>query len=311
MGYYGTRDSRLGAISRRNLLTACLAFSGLAVMIVRVEDSPRREATLVSQASLLPRLSAAQVLVPAQSPEPETLESAPAAPVPSSLDFAISLLEKAQARIHAVSDYSARFVQHEEVNGVLGDVNEIRLKIRHEPFSVYMGWIEPYEGREVIYVDGHNDNRLLAHEGGWKRLLVPIVRLDPFGHQAMKTSRHPITEIGIAYLTDRLLEERMLEKSIPTVEVTVSEESDRDGRVCWRFEHRHTAPDGTEYGKVVFHVDKELGIPVACQTFDWPADDAIEGGLVESYFYGDLQLNAGLSDVDFDPDNAEYGFQRL
>lgn len=305
------QSTTLSGLSRRNLLTACLAFSWLAVMAVNHDDSPHKKKPVVTQASIIPSLPRADVLEPAGALEEQIDQAQAATPEPTPLEFAISLLEVAQQRIHAVSDYSARFIQHEQVDGVLGDENHIHLKVRHAPLSVYMGWIEPYEGREVIYVDGRDDNRLLAHAGGWKRLLVPMVRLDPFGRQAMKTSRHPITEIGIAYLTDQLLEDRLIEKSIPTVEVTMNEESDQDGRTCWRFEHLHTVADGTEYGKVIFHVDQELGIPVSCQTFDWPSEAGEQGALLESYYYGDLQLEAGLTDLDFDSENPEYGFQRL
>jgi hypothetical protein len=300
-----------GGLSRRNLLTACLVFSGLAVMVVDADDASKKSAPLATRASLIPSLPAVEILETARVAGAAVVEAPAETHQPTPLEFAISLLEEAQRRIHAVESYSAHFIQQEQIGGVLGEENRIRLKVRHAPFSVYMGWIEPNEGREVIYVDGRDDNRLLAHEGGWKRLLVPMVRLDPNGTQAMKTSRHPITEVGLAYLTDRLLEDRVRELSIETVQVTLNEASDRDGRACWRLEHHHAVPDGTEYGKVIFYLDQQLGIPVWCQTFDWPSGGTVEGDLLESYYYGELQLEAGLSDLDFDCQNSEYGFQRL
>ena len=38
----------------------------------------------------------------------------------------------------------------------------------HQPFSVYMKFLKPraVAGREVIWVKGQNDNKLIAHEGG-------------------------------------------------------------------------------------------------------------------------------------------------
>lgn len=267
-------------------------------------DETRLNRPRMAQATLAPAFAPGAVL-PQAAPE----EEAPSPATP--LDFALLLLEEAHHRIHAVNDYSAEFLQQERIGGVLGEPNRIRLKVRHQPFSVYMGWIEPNEGREVIYVDGRDDNRLLAHEGGWKRLLVPMVRLDPFGTQAMKTSRHPITEVGIAYLTDRILEDRRREQSIPTVEVSYREERMRNGRTCWRFEHVHTVYDETQYSRVVFGIDKELGVPVWCETYDWPAGANSQGEMLESYYYGDLQFDVGMTDQDFDVDNPGYGFKRL
>ena len=47
---------------------------------------------------------------------------------------------------------------------------------------------------------------------------------------------------------------------------------------------------------------KEETILIKCEVYDW--DDR----LVESYGYKHLELNANLTDADFDPDNSEYRF---
>jgi hypothetical protein len=54
--------------------------------------------------------------------------------------------------------------------------------------------------------------------------------------------------------------------------------------------------------RAVVNIDTELKLPIKVQIFD--AADV----LVETYGYEDLRLNAGLTEKDFDPSNAAYGF---
>ena len=75
-----------------------------------------------------------------------------------------------------VSDYSAILVKRERVNGVLSQPSYMRVKVRcprqteagSTPFSVYMKFLKPRKsaGREVIWVDGKDDNKLCVHETG-------------------------------------------------------------------------------------------------------------------------------------------------
>ena len=66
------------------------------------------------------------------------------------------------------------------------------LKVMHQPFSVYMSFLKPYAGREVVYVDGQNDGKLIVLEAGFKRMLGKI-NLDPQrlpGHERPEAPDH-------------------------------------------------------------------------------------------------------------------------
>ena len=57
------------------------------------------------------------------------------------------------------------FFKHENVRG--GQViHNMNLKVREKPFSVYLGFVKPHTGREVIYVAGQSGSNLLAHGTG-------------------------------------------------------------------------------------------------------------------------------------------------
>ena len=51
-----------------------------------------------------------------------------------------------------VHDYCCTLVKHERVDGELGEPQHIMLKVMNDPFSVYMSFLKPYAGREVLYV---------------------------------------------------------------------------------------------------------------------------------------------------------------
>tara|TARA_Y100000739_G_C20434525_1_gene384954 strand:- start:439 stop:771 length:333 start_codon:yes stop_codon:yes gene_type:complete len=61
-----------------------------------------------------------------------------------------------------------------------------------------------------------------------------------------------------------------------------------------------------------FHIaeidmDMERMIPIRLATWDWPLAQQ-EPPLVEEYIYHKLRLNAGLKDLDFDPENPAYNY---
>ena len=76
-----------------------------------------------------------------------------------------------------IKDYTAILAKREQINGVVGDPTYMNVKIRCprknddgtvSPFSIYLKFLKPKEfsGREVIWVDGQNDNKLMVHEAG-------------------------------------------------------------------------------------------------------------------------------------------------
>ena len=80
--------------------------------------------------------------------------------------YKIQILEKGLEFLSKTPHYTAQFVKKELVNGELLDEQEMEMKVRHAPFSVYLKWVTGEAGREVLYVEGQNDGRMKAHPGG-------------------------------------------------------------------------------------------------------------------------------------------------
>lgn len=214
-----------------------------------------------------------------------------------------ALLNEAQASYSKINDYTGIMYKQERIGKKMYPKETIFFKFA-KPFKVYMKWIkDPYKNREMIYVEGWNDNKIKAHEGGL--MGVVSVNLDPKGSMAMKGNRHPVTDMGIGNLLkvvqtnvnrakkngDSITviksgEEKVFGVDSIKLEATFPQEKDK-GYYCYR---------------AVFWVDKDKKLPIKIMVYDW------DNQLVEDYSYENLKFNVGLTEKDFDPSNKEYNF---
>jgi hypothetical protein len=230
------------------------------------------------------------------------------------------LLEQGRRRLAEASDYTCTFFKQERIDSELSDGQFIELKMRHKPFSVYMKWLSGDKGREVLYVDGVDENRMTVHPGGWKARLVPALKLDPDGSLALRESRHPVTMVGLVKLCDEIVNRRKneLEHRHP-VRCRLSKNEVVNERPCYCFVSIYVDRKiNEEYRKSIQYIDKEFLLPICVKNYAWPeekqtfADDNAldEATLVEHYAYSELQFNQQLAGEDFDRANKAYSFRR-
>ncbi len=125
-------------------------------------------------------------------PVPESSCSAAGASDRTSLE---KWLKHAEATLARTDSYTAIFHKQERIQEKLADEETIFLKFK-KPFKIYMKWVkEPYKGRESLYVEGYNDNRIKVRESGLAGIIT--VDIDPKGTLVMKGNRHPVTDSGI------------------------------------------------------------------------------------------------------------------
>ena len=239
--------------------------------------------------------------------------------VPQPLDNAIEIahngLSSMKANIH---DYTAILVKRETVDGVLGEANYMRIKIRNDrtneqgsvPFSVYMKFLKPksVSGREVIWVEGQNENKIMAHETGLITGMKTF-HLDPDGWLAMQGNRHPIYEAGLENLVEKLIEKAERDRAAGECTVDYRTGAKINGRVCTMIEVVHdTKRDPYEFYKAQVFIDDEHQVPVRYCAWDWPTSPGADPQIQEEYTYIQIETNVGLTDKDFDPMNSEYSF---
>ena len=230
------------------------------------------------------------------------------------LTASLSLLEQGYAMLSRVTTYSAMMAKQERIDGTLGAHEVIELKVRHEPFAVYMKWLTSNAGRELLYVDQQYDQKLLVRLGGVKGRLLPTLKLDPWGSRALSGSRYPITDSGLLELCDQLIGCRrgdLDQNRNVRCEIRTSIWNARDSYfVELEYRRRRESPI---YRRTELHIDREMLLPVWISNFTWPASDpapdavtADESTLLEHFQYTNVQLDAQLADIDFDRTNTDY-----
>jgi hypothetical protein len=212
-------------------------------------------------------------------------------------------LREAEAAYSRVTSYTTVLHKQQRVAGRLLPEETILLKCRRTPFSMYMKWIGRLnKGSELLYVAGWNEDRVRAHRGGILRFLTR--NLDPRDPRLMAGNLRPVTSAGIGYLLETVATN--IRKAGRVGELTFSEHGaetvyGRNTQVLEVMFPKERAKDYIGY-RFVINQDVESKILVRIRVYD--RDDQ----LIENYGFENLDLNAPLADVEFDPKNPEYHF---
>lgn len=201
-----------------------------------------------------------------------------------------------------IGGYSAVITKTERINGAT-EPQQMAIKVRHEPFSVHMKFIQPFAGREVLYNASRNSGKLVALDSGWKRRFGKV-KLDPNGTLAMRGQRYPITMMGIRNLTTELIKIAEADVKYGECSVRYSTKYKIDGRPTTMIEATHPVPrKNFRFNIARIFLDHEYKLPVAYSAYSWPTTQGGKPVLEEQYIYTNLQLNPGLTDADFDETN--------
>lgn len=248
----------------------------------------------------------------AQEIEKQSVSKHPLEPALERAREGLKLIEE------TVNDYTATIIKRERIKGKLTEHEFVSAKIRNRkvkdgkvvvPFAVYMKFLKPdaIAGREVIWVEGANENKIIAHEAGllgFKRFYLP-----PNGFLAMMGQRYPITDIGIQNLIEELLVRGEDDLKYDECEVKIYKGANVDKYVCTLIEVIHPVQrDYFTFHRAHIFIDDALGVPVRYAAWSWPTEPGGEPVLEEEYTYRNIKLNVGLTDADFDPDNKAYNF---
>ncbi|MEM9352397.1 MAG: DUF1571 domain-containing protein [Planctomycetota bacterium] len=222
-------------------------------------------------------------------------------PLMPALRFAKLGLQNIDANIQ---DYSALLYKQERVNDVLNEEEVAFVKVRHQPFSVYMYFLKPHKGRECLYVDPQNGEKgkLYAMDCGWRRRLG-VFPLDPDGALAMKGQKYPITKIGIRNLTTELIDVATNDTKFAECEVVVGDNVIMQ-RPVKQITVTHPVPRRNfRFHKAEVFIDKEMQVPIRYAAYLWPKNPGEAAPLEEAYTYVNIKTNNGFTDADFDKDN--------
>lgn len=210
-----------------------------------------------------------------------------------------ALINRAVRRFEALNDYTCVLTREELIGDKLVRQENIIYKFR-KPFSVYMKWTTGKEkGIEVIYPKPGRQDRLVAHLGKFN---IINFTLDPSGRLATKNSRHSILESPMGYLLTRVKENYELSKKRGEGRVSYDGEEVVDGRRTYLFSGEFPEDTGYYGSRVLLNFYEDTTLPARVAVY------GKDGRLLEKYEYSRLQIDVGLSSVDFDPENPAYNF---
>jgi hypothetical protein len=274
---------------------ARLATAGAAAMALLLVDAAHGQSPATSEALTAPD-PAAQVAAA------EVRKDHPLAP-------AIAMARASRKSLEDVSDYDCTFIKRERMGDGQLLTQTMQLKVREKPFGIYMKFVDPNPDREVLFVHGQNQNNILVRESGVKSL-VGAVSIAVDSPRARAENRHPITDLGMRRLIDKLIAQWTKETEFAGVEVRYYPDAKIGGIACPAIECGHPRP----YRQFPFHVtrlyiDAKSNLPVRLENYDFPTQPNQQAPLVEEYTYVKLRTNLGLTDQDFSPENPAYRFR--
>jgi len=225
-------------------------------------------------------------------------------PLMPALRVAKSSLQTIDSRVR---DYNAVMMKQERINGELADKEVAFVKVRHQPFSVYMYFLGANKGREVLYNDlpDGSKGKLVARDCGWKKRFG-AVELDPEGGLAMKGQKYPIMKLGLRELTQELVTVASNDVKFGECEVRNGQGTMEGRPITWLEVVHPVERVNFRFYKAQLFIDNELQIPVRYNAYKWPATPGGDPILEESYTYLKLNVNNGYTDLDFSKDNPEY-----
>jgi len=203
-------------------------------------------------------------------------------------------------------------VKCEFVDGVLGDHEAMFMKVRRDPFSVYVHTLGPKQprGQEAIYVAGRNNGKVLAHVTGFRHKLIGTVTLAPDSAEIMEGNRYSLTSAGPWNMLDKVMNMYHGEMRDGDSDVQIYAGAKVDGQPCTCVQVSHAAkrPNFPFQMTRIFY-DERTSLPIRWEAYDWPTKQGQAPQLAEEYTYRNLQVNVGLTDADFDVNNAKYGYK--
>ena len=218
------------------------------------------------------------------------------------------MAQRAMKTMENIKDYECTLVKrHRDLTtGKMRDLQYVQLRVRHEPFSVYMYFLTPADkkGQQVVFVEGANKgsngkSSLIAQPVGLLGIVGPY-RLDIRDPKVMKGQRYPITMVGFKNLTARLLEVAENDKKFGECDVKIFDETMVNRRSTTCIQVYHPVPrDNFRFHVAKIFIDDELGVPTRYEAYMWPKKPGGKPGLDEEYTYLDVKTNLGLTDADF------------
>jgi hypothetical protein len=252
-------------------------------------------AVALASAGFLPASLRADTKIAARIAEAE--QSHPLVPV-------LKLAAKSLEKLEQVKDYESIVIKKEMVGGNML-ITQMNIKLREEPKDIYLKFIDPHAGRQVLFSPNKRNGMMLVRETGIASI-VGALEIDPNSDRVKSENRYTIHKIGLRNLLTILMERWLTETKLAGVDVKffpdakIGQQSVKVVKITYAQQR-----EGARIQSSQLYIDNSTELPVRLQNWEWAKPEPI---LVEDYYYSNLKTNVGLKDIDFDPTNPQYGF---
>lgn len=259
-----------------------------------LQNSAAAAAALMS-VGFLPTAVQADTKIAARIAEAE--QSHPLVPV-------LKLASKSLNKLEGVQDYEAVIIKKEMI-GKSMLTSQMHIKLREEPKDVYLKFIDPHAGRQVLYSPNKRNGNMLVRETGIASL-VGALEIDPKSDRVKAENRYNITKIGLRNMLTILMDRWLDETKLPGVDVKFYPSAKIGNQSCKvvQITYAEKRPE-VRYQSSRLYIDNASDLPVRLQNWEFAQPKPV---LVEDYYYSNLKANVGLKDSDFDPANPKYDF---
>lgn len=257
----------------------------------------------------IPSPSKTPALLPKAAAGPQDIEPVPAATVEELLKHnPMAVVRMGRERYdREIRDWRAILLKQELLPDGLTPVQEIEVRYRNSPQTVYMTWMANAGGaRRALWMPG--DPRFVDQQGrALARVepngtLVRLVTTDVFvlvhGPDARKASRRTIDECGFASTFALLEKYNGIAEARGVLDFRYAGPGEIDGRKTYKIVRRlpYEGPDGPyPDALMVLHIDQEWLLPVAVYSYG----DKDGTQLLGSYVFTKIELNPGLDEAAF------------
>jgi hypothetical protein len=205
-----------------------------------------------------------------------------------------------------VCEYRCTLYKRERIQGKLGKVEQIDVKFRDKPYSIFMKWQRNEdEVKRALFIDSpqyvDDKGRKVAKvepAGAIVRLFISEVEIPIHGKRSREASRRTIDQFGFKYVLDLLIRYNALAEQNGVLDYRYAGVGRIDGRPTFIFErYLPYHGEGGKYpdAKLVIHIDQEWLLPTALYSYA----DRAGRTLLGSYVFTNVKLNPGFSERDF------------
>lgn len=224
-----------------------------------------------------------------------------------------ALVEARAQHAREVTDYQCVMVKQELLTSGMSEEQEINVKFRAEPYSVFMEWTRnPGLASRALYVKGRwtdpsatdpaDRDLAVAQPGKVAQLFIKSIKQPIHGSLSKRASRRSLDDFGFQKTLDMLIRFCEIAKTKGELSLEFCGESHFDGRPIWVIRRHlpYTGEGGFYPDRTAeIYIDKQYHVPVAVYCF---SDEAKEpSNLIAKYEYRSIHMRPGLTEKDFEP----------